>query len=80
METYCIFVERETGRQVEWNDEFVEWIYVPGPGIPVPKSSSIDIVPVQPLPGARPVTYEQDGLKDPIEPYASSWPDFSRSS
>lgn len=61
---YCIFVERATGRQVEWSDEYCEWWYTPGGGVSVP-IGPVDLVEVVPAGEPRPVTYQtygEDGM------------------
>lgn len=67
---YWVFIERSTGRQVEWNDEHMEWLYTPGDGLPIQHPTdhaTVEMVRVELTEDRRPITVSEIGL--PREPY-----------
>lgn len=68
---YWIFVERETGRQVEWNDEFGEWLRANyGGDEGLGREVVVDMVRVAPTDDVRPTSINQHGdCREAYEPF-----------
>lgn len=64
---YFIFITKATGQQVEWCDEFCEWLIAGGKGQPARVGSDeVEMVRVELTAGRRPLTTDDSGYPEEV--------------